>query len=67
MPLLPTHRVTVCRGAKEECQRARTRRRQGMEIVMGERIVSFESTLALGAAIALGLYNQNRAAQRAVR
>ena len=38
-----------------------------MEIVMGERIVSFESTLALGAAIALGLYNQNRAAQRAVR
>ena len=36
-----------------------------MEIVMGERIVSFESTLALGAAIALGLYNQNRAAQRA--
>eukprot|EP00964_Phaeocystis_antarctica_P127085 scaffold90748_cov63-Phaeocystis_antarctica.AAC.3 len=34
---------------------------------MAERIVSFESTLALGAAIALGLFNQNRAAQRAVR
>jgi hypothetical protein len=50
-----------------QCLQAPTRRRQGMESVVGERISSFESTLALGAAIALGLYNQNRAAQRAVR
>ena len=38
-----------------------------MESVIGEGIVSYESTLAIAATIVLGLLNQSRLAQRAVR